>query len=92
MAEEMQKITGEMQEILLDEGSRRESYRERIKRFPNVMEESFEKAEEGWSSFYKKVESTLNNDILFGLEDEIRQKNVLVYILWQMNDKFQLKN
>ncbi|CAI9737949.1 interferon-induced protein with tetratricopeptide repeats 1B-like [Octopus vulgaris] len=88
MAEEMQKITGEMQEILLDEGSRRESYRERIKRFPNVMEESFEKTKEDWSSFYKKVESTLNNDILFGLEDEIRQKNVLVYILWQMNDKF----
>ncbi|XP_029647836.1 interferon-induced protein with tetratricopeptide repeats 5-like isoform X1 [Octopus sinensis] len=88
MAEEMQKITGKMQEILQDEGSRRESYRERIKRFPNVMEESFEKTKEVWSSLYKKVENSLNDDILFGLEDEIRQKNVLVYILWQMNDKF----
>ncbi|CAI9737877.1 interferon-induced protein with tetratricopeptide repeats 1B-like [Octopus vulgaris] len=88
MAEEMQKITGKMQEILLDEGSRRESYRERIKRFPNVMEESFEKTKDVWSSLSKKVENSLSNDISFGLEDEIRQKNVLVYILWQMNDKF----
>ncbi|CAI9737874.1 interferon-induced protein with tetratricopeptide repeats 1B-like [Octopus vulgaris] len=88
MAEEMQKITGKLQEILQDEGSRRESYRERIKRFPNVMEESFEKTKEVWLSLYKKVENSLNDDILFGLEDEIRQKNVLVYILWQMNDKF----
>ncbi|CAI9737913.1 interferon-induced protein with tetratricopeptide repeats 1B-like [Octopus vulgaris] len=53
------------------------------------MEECVEKAEEGWSPFYKKVENSLNNDILFGLEDEIRQKNVLVYILWQMNEKIQ---
>ncbi|CAI9737872.1 interferon-induced protein with tetratricopeptide repeats 1B-like [Octopus vulgaris] len=52
------------------------------------MEESFEKTKDVWSSLYKKVENSLNNDISFGLEDEIRQKNVLVYILWQMNDKF----
>ncbi|XP_029647277.1 interferon-induced protein with tetratricopeptide repeats 5-like [Octopus sinensis] len=77
----------EMQETLQDEGSRRESYRERIKRFPNVMEESFKKTKEDWSSFYKKVENSLNKDISFGLEDEIRQKNVQVYILWQMKDK-----
>ncbi|CAI9737878.1 interferon-induced protein with tetratricopeptide repeats 1B-like [Octopus vulgaris] len=52
------------------------------------MEESFEKTKDVWSSLSKKVENSLSNDISFGLEDEIRQKNVLVYILWQMNDKF----
>ncbi|XP_029647278.1 uncharacterized protein LOC115221271 [Octopus sinensis] len=51
------------------------------------MEESFKKTKEDWSSFYKKVENSLNKDISFGLEDEIRQKNVQVYILWQMKDK-----
>ncbi|XP_014782008.1 uncharacterized protein LOC106877582 [Octopus bimaculoides] len=89
MANELQGITKTLQELKIDGERKIELYRERIKRFPNVMEESFEKTEEVWSSLYRKVDDSLNKDILFGLEDEIRQKNVIVFILWQLNEKIQ---
>ncbi|XP_029647545.1 uncharacterized protein LOC115221491 isoform X1 [Octopus sinensis] len=89
MAEEIEEIIEKFDGILLHDESSRELYREKIQRFPNLMGEYFHYTKDHWLSLYKKLENSLSNDTVSGLEDEIHHKNTLVFVQWELNKNIE---
>ncbi|XP_014783632.1 uncharacterized protein LOC106878804 [Octopus bimaculoides] len=84
-----EEIIEKLDGIVLDDENMKKLYREKIQRFPNLMEESFDYSKDCWLSLYKKLENSLSNDTISGLEEEICHKNALVFILWELNKQIE---